>query len=86
MPSGNQVPSTVTGRPTCLVGNGSSGPSTSVSGSGSSLVRSTRSASRWACQASYCQSPSATAAPTQTIAIRWAPHNRGLHQAITVSA
>ena len=46
MPSGTQVPSTVTGCPTRSPGNGSSGPSTSSSGTGSARVRSTASAAR----------------------------------------
>ena len=47
--------STRTGCPTWSPGNGSSGPITSASGSGSSWVRSTRSSARRSCHASYCQ-------------------------------
>ena len=57
VPVASQSPSSVTGWPTDRPGNGSSGPITLLSATGSARVRSRASSARRVCHASSCQTP-----------------------------
>ena len=78
VPSGTQVPSTITGWPTWSPGERVVGPDRLGQrdrlGAGSGPAAS---AARRSCHASYCQAPSSTAAATATSASRCTPQKRG---------